>query len=143
MSYWVWLLVAVLVVFAEVVASTGFLFIWVGIAAVFVGIISYLSPHLGFVAQLFIFTLAFLAAFFGGRKLWSLLPKDPDAVGLNNRAERYIGRVLMLTDDINNGKGRLWIDNVTWIIYGPDLKKGDRVKVIATDGVSLTVVEDL
>jgi len=58
---------------------------------------------------------------------------------LNRRAEQLIGRVVVLDQAIANGVGRARIDDAFWVVAGPDLPAGSRVRVVAVDGMTLKV----
>lgn len=56
-------------------------------------------------------------------------------------AEKYIGRVITLSEDLNEqGYGLITIDSEKWHVKGNEpLKKGDRVKIVGIEGVSLVI----
>jgi hypothetical protein len=53
--------------------------------------------------------------------------------------ERYIGRVLTLSDGIREGEGRTKLAGRRWRLRGPDLPAGARVRVTGVDGSVLIV----
>ncbi|MCY1462708.1 Inner membrane protein YbbJ [compost metagenome] len=58
---------------------------------------------------------------------------------LNRRAEQLVGRVVVLEQAIADGIGRAKIDDAFWVVAGPDLPSGSRVRVVAVDGMTLKV----
>ena len=54
-------------------------------------------------------------------------------------AERYIGQVLILEEDIRGGRGRARVGTRRWRLRGPDLAAGSRVRVTGVDGTVLIV----
>lgn len=53
--------------------------------------------------------------------------------------ERYIGQVLTLTDGIREGSGRMKLGQRRWVLRGPNLPAGTRVRVTGVDGSVLIV----
>lgn len=53
--------------------------------------------------------------------------------------ERYIGRVLTLTDGLRDGTGHVKLGNLRWALRGPDAPAGSRVRVTGVDGTVLIV----
>lgn len=58
---------------------------------------------------------------------------------LNRRGAQYLGRVFVLDDPIANGRGKLRVDDTTWVIEGPDLPAGTKIKVTRAHNVALMV----
>ena len=58
---------------------------------------------------------------------------------VDRRAAQLIGRVVVLDQAIANGVGRARIDDAFWVVAGPDLPAGSRVRVVAVDGMTLKV----
>jgi hypothetical protein len=61
---------------------------------------------------------------------------EPD---LNQRAAQLVGRVLVLTDAIEGGRGRVRVGDTLWQVEGPDLPRGAEVKVAAANATLLQV----
>jgi Membrane protein implicated in regulation of membrane protease activity len=59
--------------------------------------------------------------------------------GLNERGQDFIGRVYTLSSDIENGIGRLHVEDTHWKIQGDDLPAGSKVKVTGINGNILIV----
>jgi hypothetical protein len=58
---------------------------------------------------------------------------------LNRRAESYVGRMFTLDGAIVDGRGRFRVDDTVWLVEGPDLPAGTRVRVTGTDKTLLRV----
>lgn len=58
---------------------------------------------------------------------------------LPRSGQRYIGQVLTLKRGIENGSGRVKLDNHRWQLRGPDVPAGARVRVTGVDGTILIV----
>jgi membrane protein implicated in regulation of membrane protease activity len=61
---------------------------------------------------------------------------EPD---LNQRAAQLVGRVLVLADAIEGGRGRVRVGDTLWQVEGPDLPRGTEVKVAAAKATLLQV----
>lgn len=113
--------------------------LWLGIAALAMGAVMMLFPHLSLLVQVLVFGA--FAAMAVGVYLRFFRMREPktDRPLLNKRAAQLIGREFVLSEAIELGRGKLKIGDALWTVEGPDLSAGDRVRVIATDGVSLKV----
>ena len=58
---------------------------------------------------------------------------------LNRRTDALVGRVFTLEKPIVDGIGTVRIDDTVWRVRGPECPAGSRVKVVRSDGASLTV----
>ena len=52
-----------------------------------------------------------------------------DQPDLNRRAEQLIGRVLLLEEAIEGGRGKVRVGDTLWLAEGAELPAGTRVKV--------------
>lgn len=135
---WRWFVLGLLLLAGELVAP-GTLLLWLGIAAVAVGLIAFaIDP--GWQVELVAFAVLALAAAVG----WWFFGRPDNAASsdrpmLNRRAERRVGKVFTLDAPIVNGDGRLRIDDTTWRVSGPDLAAGAKVKVLSVEGITLVV----
>jgi membrane protein implicated in regulation of membrane protease activity len=62
-----------------------------------------------------------------------------DEPHLNQRAAQLVGRVLVLTEAIQGGRGRVRVGDTLWQVEGPDLPRGTKVKVAAAKATLLQV----
>jgi membrane protein implicated in regulation of membrane protease activity len=135
---WNWLIFGFILMALEVVAPGVFLF-WLGLAALLVGLLSFvLNPH--WQVQLLMFAVFAAAAV----PVWLRLARGRGAGSesnpfLNRRAAALVGRVFTLEKPIVDGWGTVRIDDTVWRIAGPDTPAGSRVKVVQVDGANLTV----
>ena len=53
--------------------------------------------------------------------------------------ERYIGQVLTLHEGLRNGGGQVKLGNRRWVLRGPNVPAGSRVRVTGVDGAVLIV----
>ncbi len=136
--YWHWL-VAGLVLIGLELAFPGAFFLWVGLAALIVGGISWLLP-LSLVVQLLIFSPLALFITWVGK---SYLKKNlfSEAPLLNRRSEQLIGKILVLTNPIINGQAQARLGDSVWAVSGPDLPAGSRVIIKSVEGNTLVVTK--
>lgn len=62
-----------------------------------------------------------------------------DEPQLNARAVKCIGRIVVLEQPIEAGRGRVRIGDSWWSVEGPDAGTGERVRVIGVHGAVLVV----
>ena len=136
-SSWMWLGLGIGLFLAEILAP-GIFLLWIGIAALGVGGVTYFLP-LTPLQQLILFSVFALISVIIGRKVSRASPTDQNVETLNNRGALYIGQVFEVSVAIQDGRGKAKVGDTQWIIEGPDTPKGARVKVIGTDGAILKV----
>lgn len=138
---WRWIVLGLVLLALELIAP-GTLLLWLGIAAVLVGLIALVIDP-GWQVELIAFAVLGLAAAVG----WWIYGRPDNAAAsdrpmLNRRAERHVGKVFTLDAAIVNGDGRLRIDDTTWRVAGPDLPAGSKVKVLGVEGITLVVAAE-
>ena len=138
---WAWWILGIVLLVAEIVVPGNFL-VWVGIAGLLTGLLSNLFWETSWwVWEVQWLTFAALSAL----SLWlgrNWLHRNrglTDEPTLNQRGASLIGRTADLIDPIHNGRGRVKIGDTIWMVTGPDLPAGSRVKVVASDGSDLKV----
>lgn len=138
LSFWDWLAFGTLLLILEVFGAGGYL-LWIGVAAAFVGVLTYLFPELPWVWQFFLFAVLSVAtAVFWWQRQRSAgkLSAQP---GLNQRGQEFIGRTFTLHEAIVGGRGKIKAGDSLWLVTGPELPAGSAIKVIGQDGVLLRV----
>ena len=137
-QFWHWLALGGMLGVLEILAP-GFVLIWLGLAAILVGIMLLAWEGMPFAYQLLAFAgfsvLSVLVWFYWVRRM----PTETDKPTLNRRAEQLIGRRAAVVDAIVNGRGRVKLGDSTWAVTGPDLPVGELVDVTAADGALLHV----
>jgi membrane protein implicated in regulation of membrane protease activity len=135
---WNWLIFGFILMALELLAPGVFLF-WLGLAALLVGLLSFvINPS--WQVQLLMFAVFAVAAV----PLWRRVALSNNAASLSNpflnkRTDALIGRVFTLEKPIIDGTGTVRIDDTIWRVAGPDVPAGSRVKIVQADGASLTV----
>ena len=138
---WAWWVLGLILLAAEMVLPGVFL-VWIGIAAILVGVLSLLfwsSDFWLWQMQLMIFALFSVAAVLIGRRLVARSGQVTDEPLLNQRGARLVGRTAVREEPISEGRGRIRLDDTTWPVDGPDMPAGTRVRVVASSGRRLTV----
>ena len=133
---WNWLIFGFILMALELGAPGVFLF-WFGLAALLVGLVSFVL-HPSWQAQLLMFAVFALAAV----PLWRRLARSRASASnpfLNRRAAALVGREFTLEKPIIDGLGTVRIDDTIWRVAGPDAPAGSRVRVVRADGANLTV----
>ena len=74
-----------------------------------------------------------------GRMAFARFGARSSEIHLNRRADGYIGRIFTLERPIIDGRGRLRVDDTTWLVEGPDLPAGTRVQVTSVNNTLLRV----
>jgi membrane protein implicated in regulation of membrane protease activity len=142
MNCWLWFGIAATLIILEILISTSFFLLWLGLSAFVTGIVVWLAPELSWYAPIFLFALGAIFSM----ALWkhylkkhTLTFNKSDQPLLNRRAEQYVGRTFTLSEPIQNGRGKIKVDDSTWRVEGPDLPVGTQVVVIGVDSVTLKV----
>ncbi len=137
--YWHWIVFGIGLLVMEMFVP-GAIFLWFGAGALLVGGLLYFFPEMPSAWQAVIFALFSLSALFVWKKLMATNPEDNTESGtLNQRGKALIGRRVALVEAIENGVGRVQIDDTFWRVEGNDLEQGTLVEVTATDGATLKV----
>jgi inner membrane protein len=133
-----WWIIAGALLLAEM-AMPGFFMLWLAIAAVLTGIIDQLF-HLSWTAEIACFAvLSFLSVMASWRFVMASRNMKSDSPHLNQKHTGFVGKTYILEKAIINGSGKIKVEDAIWDVDGPDLPKGERVKVLAVDGLRLTV----
>lgn len=139
-AHYLWWILALLLIAGEILVP-GYFLLWIGLAAAAMGVLLWLVPSLGLLAQAVLFGLLAVAACVAYARL--LRPKlerrDPGSDRLNRRAEQMIGQRYELIEPIVNGRGKARVGDGQWLVSGPELPLGSTVEVIAVDGSTLKV----
>ena len=137
---WNWLIFGFILMALELLAPGVFMF-WLGLAALLVGLLSFVfNPS--WQTQLLMFAVFSVAAV----PLWRRFALKSGAASrsnpfLNRRTDALVGREFTLEKPIIDGTGTVRIDDTIWRVAGPDAPAGSRVRIIQADGASLTVAE--
>jgi inner membrane protein len=134
---WSWLIAGLVLIGIELLAP-GVFMLWLGLAALLVGLLSFVV-HWSWQVQFLTFAVFALAAVPVWRRIGRPRSDATDQPFLNRRADALVGRVFTLERPIVDGSGTVRIGDTVWRVSGHDAPAGTRVKVTATDGGSLRV----
>lgn len=134
---WLWIIAGVVLLVLEVL-SPGVFMLWLGLAALVVGVLSFLIDW-SWQWQGVAFVVLAAAAFPIWRRISQRAPPPNDQPFLNQRGEALVGRVFTLEKPIVDGHGTIVVDDTIWRAKGPDLTTGSRVRVARTEGALLIV----
>jgi membrane protein implicated in regulation of membrane protease activity len=138
LGVWDWFILGVLLLALEVMVPGTFI-LWLGLAAILVGLIS-LVVDWAWQAQVATFSVLSVASVV----VWWRIGRHPkeevnDQPFLNRRSQGYVGRLFTLDKPIVGGVGTVKIDDTLWRVTGPDTPAGSRIKVVRADGPTLIV----
>lgn len=136
-THWFWLSLGLGLGVAEMVAP-GFFLMWLGLAALIVGILDYFLP-ITLAYQVAMFATLSVITVFAGKKFLHDNPIESDDTKLNDRGARLTGEIVTVVEPITNGNGRVKVGDSVWNARGGDAALGARVKVIGADGAVLLV----
>ena len=139
-AIWFWWALA-LVLFALEALLPGTFMLWLGFAAVGTGIVRLLLPGLDLSVQWALFSiLALVSVWLGWRYKRTHRDAGTDQPTLNRRGAQLVDRVFPLEQAIVDGRGRVKVGDALWLVEGPELAAGTRVRVVAVNGLLLRVV---
>jgi hypothetical protein len=138
MPFWYWAIFGAVLGVIEV-AVPAMVCIWLAAAALGVAAIAWRYPGLAWEHQALIFAALAVASVVLGRAACARVGSPQSKMRLNRRAESYIGRLFTLDGAIIDGRGRLKVDDTVWLVAGPDLPPGTRVRVTGADSTLLRV----
>jgi membrane protein implicated in regulation of membrane protease activity len=134
---WNWLIIGVLLMGLETFAP-GVFMLWLGIAALIVGLLSFVIAW-SWQTQIIVFAVLAIAMVPLWRHFARRNAKPTDRPFLNRRSQGLVGRVFTLEKPIVNGVGTVKIDDTVWRVQGPEAPAGSRVKIVDAEGASLRV----
>ncbi|MEN3931152.1 NfeD family protein [Microvirga sp. W0021] len=137
---WSWVVGGVLLILLELMIP-GVFMVWLGLAAVATGVLDFALDMSWQFSALVFCVLSAVFVVLGRIVFQRNEPKDSDVGLLNHRARQLIGNTYILDEPIINGTGRVKVGDSSWLISGPDLPSGSKVRVIRTDGSRLFVEE--
>jgi len=138
MPFWYWAVLGAVLGVIEI-AVPAMVCIWLAAAALGVAAVAWRYPGLSWEHQALIFAALAIASVALGRTAFARAGSMESERHLNRRAESYVGRMFTLDGAIVDGRGRLRVDDTVWLVEGPDLPPGTRVRVTGTDKTLLRV----
>lgn len=140
LTIWHWLVFGLGLMGLEVLIPGAF-FLWPGLAAIIVGLLTVLIPGMGWTTALIVWaTLSVLTVV-----CWILYRRKNPAKfipnTLNRRGEQYVGKLYTLAEPTHNGQGTLRVDDTVWkvVTTGTDITGGTQIRVTGIEGTSLRI----
>ncbi|MBS3929385.1 MAG: NfeD family protein [Sphingomonadales bacterium] len=135
--HWLWLSLGLVLAIGEMTIPGVFL-IWMAGAAVVTGVVAWALP-IGLLSQVMLFAVVSIVTVFMARN-WlrqnQIESADPD---MNDRGARSLGQVVVVTQVIENGEGRVKLGDSEWLARGPDAEPGTRMRISGNEGAVLRV----
>lgn len=139
---WNWFILGAALLAIEILAP-GVYLLWLGIAAITTGLLSFLLENTGiwvWQTQVLAFlALSIICVLLGRRIFPTSGSADTDEPLLNQRERQLVGRTATLEEPIREGRGRIRLGDTLWRVTGPDLPAGAQVRVAKAQGGQLTV----
>ncbi len=135
-AYWNWWLLGVVLMAIEAIVP-GFFFLWMGVAALLVGLLLTLLP-MAWTYQVLLFAVLSVGSIVAWRLRLRRHPTQTQDSLLNRRGHQYVGRVFTLEAPVVNGYGKIRVDDSTWkVAVNQDCPAGARLRIVGADGVIL------
>ena len=117
----------------------GVFLIWMAGSALITGLVSWMVPTLGMPWLVLLFAGLSMVSVFIGRNYLRSNPVEEADPGMNDRGARSVGEVVVVSEVIADGRGRVKLGDSEWIAKGPDAEPGTRMKVTGHEGTALVV----
>ena len=135
--HWFWLSVGVALGVIEMLAP-GFFLMWLGLAAIIVGMITWALP-ISLPLQVGLFAVLSILTVYAGKKFLKDNPIESEDPALNDRSARLKGEIVTVVEAISDGRGRVKLGDSDWNVRGADAPVGAKVRVTGADGAVLLV----
>jgi membrane protein implicated in regulation of membrane protease activity len=134
---WPWLALGLVLIVGEMTIPGVFL-IWLSGAAIITGLVTWAVP-IGLPVQIVLFAVLAMVAVFAGRNYLRANPIEAADPKMNDRGARSVGEVVVVTQVIADGSGRVKLGDSEWLARGPDAEPGTKMRVSGADGAVLLV----
>ena len=136
--FWYWWVLAVFLLGIEILAP-GFFFLWLSLSGFIVGTVLLIIPLTSLEIQLLIFATLSIVSILVWRRYGIQHRPETDHPLLNKRGAQYIGRTFSLIEPIENGRGKIKVDDSIWTVQGEDCPLETKVEVVAVKGTLFDV----
>ena len=135
---WKWIILGAILLALELLVPGAFM-MWLGLAAILVGVLSFLIDW-SWEWQGVAFAVFAVASIPLWRRFAHKVERADDRPFLNRRTEALVGSVFTLDKPIIDGVGTIHIYDTIWRVQsGVDCPAGSRVRVVRVDGANLVV----
>lgn len=138
MLFWHWIAIGFSLMALEILLPS-FFFLWLGVAALAVGLIMLAVPDMLWSIQWTLFAVLGVGSFFAARTFIKGKKHEHNSSTLNKRASHWVGEVVVIETAIVNGRGKATVGDSIWSVTGPDMAAGAKAKVVGVDGTELKV----
>jgi membrane protein implicated in regulation of membrane protease activity len=136
--FWYWWALAAVLLIAEMLLP-GVVFLFLAVGAFVSGLLLLIASDLSLELQLAVFAIFSVLSAVGLRPYLKSLQNKTAHSTLNARSEALVGKVFVLDQPILAGRGRVQLGDGSWIVTGPDMVAGAKVRVAAVSGTELRV----
>ncbi len=138
MLFWHWIALGFGLMAVEMLLPS-FFFLWLGVAALAVGIVMLAVPDMEWSLQWTLFAVMGMGSFFITRVMMKNRKHEHAESKLNKRAAQWIGEVIVIETAIEHGHGKATVGDSIWSVTGPDMPVGAKAKVVGAKGTELNV----
>ncbi|WP_305462125.1 NfeD family protein [Photobacterium leiognathi] len=139
MNFWHWLAIGLVLLLLELLGTAGYL-LWLGISAVLVSILVLMLPISWPLQWISFAVFALFTTWLWWRYQHKKDKSDASVTKLNQRGVQMIGQRSVVTEAIVAGAGRLQFGDTTWsVVTDVDLEVGQKVEVVAVEGITLVI----
>jgi membrane protein implicated in regulation of membrane protease activity len=136
--FWYWWALAAALLVAEMLLP-GVVFLFLAVGAFVSGLVLLVASDASLELQLVVFAIFAVASAVGLRPYLKRLQHRTADATLNARGEALVGKVFVLDQPILAGRGRVKLGDGSWIVTGPDMVAGAKVRVASVSGTELKV----
>ncbi|MBT2135032.1 NfeD family protein [Croceibacterium sp. LX-88] len=136
-AHWVWLTLGLVLAGLEMLVP-GVYLIWLAVAAIVTGAMT-AALDLSLPMQVVDFVFLSLIVAFSAKRFLGQKPIESTDPLMNRRGARLVGETALVVQAIEHGSGRVKLGDSEWIARGPDVAKGERVRIRGTEGSMLLV----
>ncbi len=136
----IWLIIGATLIVIELFMP-GVLMLWFGIAALITALVTWFLP-IELELQILVMAVLSIISLAIGRMVYKKMgdTSDTSSEPINARTARYIGNITHTEEAIIDGRGRVKIEDSSWLCQcKTDLPAGTRVKIIGATGTVLIV----
>ena len=139
MDWWIWILLGLVLLLAELVTPGGFYILFFGLGGIAVGLLSVFEAAGPIWFQIVLFSIISVFSLWFFREKLLELTRGPTM----DRVDTYIGETAVVLDDISvNGIGKAEMRGTPWNtrnVSGRPLARGERCKVERVEGLTIFV----
>lgn len=142
-THWHWFALALVLAGFEMLSMSFFL-IFPALSAVMLGLVVFVEPTLDWRVQVLVFAAFSVATTMIGRAWIRKFRAADGPLTINVRGQTYLGRRVRTIDALENGRGRLRMDDTWWTarsLDGAPIAADTLVEVAEVDGATLLVRE--